>query len=159
MAAVAESCVAPEALPEPGQLVRVRSRSWLVEEAVAPARPSEQPLVRLSCLDDHAQGEELEVLWEREVDAAASGASGARFAIDSDLTRAVRYIERRPILSATPHNGQSHGFFSLRASRLLATSANDLVDLLPALRERGEETLRCVANRNALAPSLPRGAR
>lgn len=76
MAALAESCVAPEALPEPGQLVRVRSRSWLVDEVVAPARPSEQTLVRLSCLDDDAQGEELAVLWEREVDAAVSTGSG-----------------------------------------------------------------------------------
>lgn len=76
MAELAETCVAPEALPEPGQLVRVRSRSWLVEEVVPPARPSEQTLVRLSCLDDDAQGDELAVLWEREVDAAVSGASG-----------------------------------------------------------------------------------
>ena len=60
-----------EALPEPGQLVRVRSRSWLVEEVAPAARPSEQTLVRLSCLDDDAQGEDLSVLWEREVDAAA----------------------------------------------------------------------------------------
>jgi len=64
------------ALPEPGQLVRVRSRSWLVEEVVPPARPAEQTLVRLSCLDDDAQGDELAVLWEREVDAAVAGASG-----------------------------------------------------------------------------------
>ncbi|HQN10177.1 MAG TPA: helicase-related protein, partial [Thermoanaerobaculia bacterium] len=34
-------------------------------------------------------------------------------------------------------------------SRLLATSATDLADLLPALRERGEETLRRVAERLA----------
>ncbi|HQP88571.1 MAG TPA: DISARM system SNF2-like helicase DrmD [Thermoanaerobaculia bacterium] len=76
MAELAETCVAPVALPEPGQLVRVRSRSWLVEEVVPPARPAEQTLVRLSCLDDDAQGDELAVLWEREVDAAVAGASG-----------------------------------------------------------------------------------
>ena len=70
MSSSAEPRTVREALPEPGQLVRVRSRAWLVEEIVPPARPSEQTLVRLSCLDDDAQGEELAVLWEREVDAA-----------------------------------------------------------------------------------------
>ena len=76
MSASVEPRIAPGALPEPGQLVRVRSRSWLVEEVAPAARPSEQTLVRLSCLDDDAQGEELAVLWEREVDAAVSGGSG-----------------------------------------------------------------------------------
>ena len=71
-----EPCIALEALPEPGQLVRVRSRSWLVEEVVPAAHPSEQTLVRLSCLDDDAQGDDLAVLWEREVDAAVSAGSG-----------------------------------------------------------------------------------
>lgn len=76
MTTLAEPCSAREALPEPGQLVRVRSRSYLVEEVVPPARPTEQTLVRLSCLDDDAQGDELAVLWEREVDAAVSTGSG-----------------------------------------------------------------------------------
>ena len=62
-------------LPTPGQMVRVRARSFLVEEVV-PAAAGEQTLVRLSCLDDDAQGEELAVLWEREVDAEIAGASG-----------------------------------------------------------------------------------
>jgi superfamily II DNA or RNA helicase len=56
-------------LPEVGQLARVRSRQFLVESVVPPPDGSEQTLVRLSCLDDDAQGEPLEVLWEREVDA------------------------------------------------------------------------------------------
>ncbi|MHB8797539.1 MAG: DISARM system SNF2-like helicase DrmD [Thermoanaerobaculia bacterium] len=63
-------------LPAPGQLARVRARSYLVEEVVPPSDPSGQTLVRLSCLDDDAQGEELAVLWEREVDAAVSSGSG-----------------------------------------------------------------------------------
>jgi hypothetical protein len=33
------------------------------------ANPADQTLVRLSCLDDDAQGQELEALWEKEVDA------------------------------------------------------------------------------------------
>ena len=55
-------------LPEPGQIVRVRSRQFLVEE-VAPKAANRDTRVRMSCVDDDAQGEELEVLWEREVDA------------------------------------------------------------------------------------------
>jgi hypothetical protein len=51
-----------------GQIVRVRQRRYLVEESRAAERPGDSPLVRLSCLDDDAQGQALEVLWDREVD-------------------------------------------------------------------------------------------
>ena len=54
--------------PQPGQIVRVRQRQYLAEEVVAPPSPGDATLVRLSCLDDDAQGEPLEVLWEMEVD-------------------------------------------------------------------------------------------
>jgi superfamily II DNA or RNA helicase len=54
--------------PELGQIVRVRQRQYLVEEVVAPASADEATLVRLSCLDDDAQGQSLEVLWEAELD-------------------------------------------------------------------------------------------
>ncbi|MBD3162773.1 MAG: helicase, partial [Candidatus Eisenbacteria bacterium] len=56
--------------PSPGQVVRVRQRQYLVEETVAPPDPAQQTLVRLSCLDDDAQGQPLEILWEKEVDPA-----------------------------------------------------------------------------------------
>jgi hypothetical protein len=52
-------------VPEPGQDGSVRSRQDLVEEVVPPPNPADQTLVRLSCLDDDAQGQELEALWER----------------------------------------------------------------------------------------------
>ena len=55
--------------PEPGEIVRVRSRRYLVEEVTPPPQPGDQTLVRLSCLEDDAEGEELEVLWEKELDA------------------------------------------------------------------------------------------
>jgi len=61
--------VASDILPEPGEIVRVRSRRYLVEEVIAAPIPGDQTLVRLSCLEDDAEGEELEVLWEREIDA------------------------------------------------------------------------------------------
>jgi SNF2 family DNA or RNA helicase len=56
-------------LPVPGDIVRVRSRRYLVEEVNPPPSPGDDTLVRLSCLEDDAEGEELQVLWEREVDA------------------------------------------------------------------------------------------
>ncbi len=58
----------PECAPAPGELVQVRSRRWLVEEAVEPDTPGQSCLVRLSCADDDAQGESLDVFWEYELD-------------------------------------------------------------------------------------------
>jgi hypothetical protein len=68
-------------LPTEGQIVRVRSRRYLVDEVVPAMAPGDDTLARLSCLDDDAQGEPLDVLWEREVDAEVlSEASWARVA-------------------------------------------------------------------------------
>lgn len=54
--------------PEAGKIVRVRQRQYFVEEVLAPGTGDDSTLVRLSCLDDDAQGQPLEVLWEKEVD-------------------------------------------------------------------------------------------
>jgi SNF2 family DNA or RNA helicase len=54
--------------PNLGQIVAVRQRLHLVENTVAPTRPGDSTLVRLACVDDDAQGQSLEVLWERELD-------------------------------------------------------------------------------------------
>ena len=54
---------------QPGQIVRVRSRKYLVEGVVPPPAPADSPLVRLSCVEDDALGEQMEVLWDTEVDA------------------------------------------------------------------------------------------
>jgi superfamily II DNA or RNA helicase len=55
--------------PEPGQLVEVRRRQWIVSDvdaaAVAPELPKRN-LVKLASIDEDALGEELEVLWELE---------------------------------------------------------------------------------------------
>ncbi len=55
--------------PEPGQLVEVRRRQWLVSDvdasSLSPGRPK-QNLVKLASIDEDALGEELEVLWELE---------------------------------------------------------------------------------------------
>jgi superfamily II DNA or RNA helicase len=66
---VAPMSLAVDIPPAIGEIVRVRSRRYLVEEVTAPPTPGDDTLVRLSCLEDDAEGEELQVLWEREVDA------------------------------------------------------------------------------------------
>ena len=55
-------------LPAPGEIARVRQRLYLVESTVAPPRPGDSTLVSLSCVEDDAQGQKLDVLWEREID-------------------------------------------------------------------------------------------
>jgi hypothetical protein len=56
-------------LPEPRQIVGIRQRLYLVEETIHSLRKGDSSLVKLSCVDDDAQGQPLEVLWERELDA------------------------------------------------------------------------------------------
>ena len=58
--------------PEPGQVVRVRSRQYLVEDVAPRPSPEQQTIVSLSCLDDDSQGTPLTVLWETEIDAEVS---------------------------------------------------------------------------------------
>ncbi len=50
--------------PAPGQIARVRQRLYLVERVVAPPVAGDSTLVALSCVDDAAQGQALEVLWQ-----------------------------------------------------------------------------------------------
>jgi hypothetical protein len=50
----------PERLPEPGEMVLVRSRRWLVEDVNTP-NGERSTIVRLACADDDAQGQEREV--------------------------------------------------------------------------------------------------
>jgi SNF2 family DNA or RNA helicase len=62
-------------VPEPGQLVEVRRRQWIVSDLAASAMnaptPGSRPLraqhvVTLSSIDDDALGEELQVIWQIE---------------------------------------------------------------------------------------------
>lgn len=46
-------------IPQTGDIVRVRSRQYLVEGVDLPPQPGDSTLVRLSCLEDDAQGERL----------------------------------------------------------------------------------------------------
>ncbi|MEM9594652.1 MAG: family 1 glycosylhydrolase [Acidobacteriota bacterium] len=59
---------AQEQPPDVEQSVRVLSRLYPVD-GVAPPMEDNATLPALSCLDDEAQSERLDVLWEREVDA------------------------------------------------------------------------------------------
>ncbi|MDO8771445.1 MAG: DISARM system SNF2-like helicase DrmD [Burkholderiaceae bacterium] len=57
------------ARPEPGQLVEVRRRQWVVAEVDASkleSNSSRQNLVSLSSIDEDGLGEELDVIWEIE---------------------------------------------------------------------------------------------
>jgi hypothetical protein len=66
------------AVPEPGQLVRVRSRRWVatnVERSTQGGEPDElsrgpEHLVTLVSVDDDAFGKELRVIWELELGSA-----------------------------------------------------------------------------------------
>ncbi|MDP9358441.1 MAG: DISARM system SNF2-like helicase DrmD [Chloroflexota bacterium] len=58
--------------PEVGQIVSVRSRSWVVADVLGNALPDRpQHLVDLVSIEDDAQGETLQVLWEVEPGAHA----------------------------------------------------------------------------------------
>src|SRR5271165_3288017 len=64
-----ENDVLSATAPEPGQLVEVRRRQWIVSDVDASAVALELPkrnLVKLASIDEDALGEEIEVLWEIE---------------------------------------------------------------------------------------------
>jgi superfamily II DNA or RNA helicase len=56
--------------PEPGQLVEVRKRQWIVADVNSSQLPNsrhkKQNYVKLSSIDEDGLGEELEVIWEIE---------------------------------------------------------------------------------------------
>jgi superfamily II DNA or RNA helicase len=63
-------------LPEPGEIVQVRSRQYLTETVRGPATATDSHVVGLSCIDDDAQGEPLQVMWEKEADAGILKGAG-----------------------------------------------------------------------------------
>ena len=64
-------------LPEQGQLVRIRSRNWMVNEVTPSSLPANglkafsaaQTLLDLSSIEDDGLGEELQGVWELELGA------------------------------------------------------------------------------------------
>jgi hypothetical protein len=67
-----------ELMPEVGQIVAVRQRLYLVDRVSPPPNTSDSTLVQLSCVDDDAQGQSLDVLWDRELDAEIISSNGGR---------------------------------------------------------------------------------
>lgn len=61
------------AVPEPGQLVEVRRRQWVVTDvsggALSSSSNGDQHLVGLSSLDEDSMGEEIQVVWQMEAGA------------------------------------------------------------------------------------------
>ncbi|MBI5366320.1 MAG: helicase [Planctomycetes bacterium] len=70
--------------PARGEVVRVRTRTWLVEAvddspaAVAATAAGHGTVLHLACLDDDAQGRPLSVIWELELDTAILGSEAWR---------------------------------------------------------------------------------
>ena len=68
------------AVPEPGQLVEVRRRQWVVIDvsggALSPSGNGDQHLVGLSSLDEDSIGEELQVIWQIEAGAQVLDKAG-----------------------------------------------------------------------------------
>jgi ERCC4-related helicase len=60
-------------MPSQGCVVHCRSHRWLVEEVEPAEHPDGDTVVRMACLDDDANGQRLEVFWEREVDSQVLG--------------------------------------------------------------------------------------
>jgi hypothetical protein len=86
-------------LPKTAEIVRVRQRQYLVEEVVPPAAGDDATLVRMSCLDDDAQGQPLEVLWEKELDSE-------RIAVETWNEIATRGFDPPKLFSAYLHTLQ-----------------------------------------------------
>jgi hypothetical protein len=57
-------------IPKTGEIVSVRQRLYLVEDSVPPVHPGDSDLLKLACLDDDAQGQPLDILWNAELDRA-----------------------------------------------------------------------------------------
>ena len=64
-------------MPEPGQLIHLPQRRWLIE-SVEEAGLGEATLVHAACVDDDAQGAQVAVLWEHELDARVIEDAGWR---------------------------------------------------------------------------------
>ena len=66
-----------ETVPEPGQLVEVRRRQWVVTDVAGSALPTEQQhLVSLISVEEDAHNEELAVIWELEPGARVQQSDG-----------------------------------------------------------------------------------
>jgi hypothetical protein len=93
-------------VPEPGAIVHVRQRLYLVERIQAPPNPGDATLVSLSCVDDDAQGQALDVLWEHELDAEIRGGENWQRLAERPFDRAQSNYERDARGRLPYHEGQ-----------------------------------------------------
>ena len=67
---ISDNSVSLKISPEPGQLVEVRKRQWIVADVNSSKLPNSlykvQNYVKLSSIDEDGLGEELDVIWEIE---------------------------------------------------------------------------------------------
>ena len=79
--------------PEPGQLVSVRRRQWIVADVEASEVRSlgkaPEHLVKLASIDDDGLGEEVEVIWEIEPGAHILEKQGMPYADGLDDTETL----------------------------------------------------------------------
>src|SRR5262249_35094990 len=68
MVNLVQSNEASRRVPTPGEVVRLRTPAYPVEEVESAS--SGATLVTLACLDDDAQGQRAQVIWELELDTA-----------------------------------------------------------------------------------------
>jgi hypothetical protein len=54
-----DAVVTPGPMPSKGCVVYCRSHRWLVEEVEPPEHPGGDTVVRMACLDDDANGQQL----------------------------------------------------------------------------------------------------
>jgi hypothetical protein len=77
---------------EPGALVHVRQRRWVIESVGPLIAPGDSALVDLAGIDDNAQGQPLSVLWQIE--------PNARELVDICTIKSRRHAEERAMLTA-----------------------------------------------------------
>jgi hypothetical protein len=101
--------------PKLGEVVQVRSRTWLVEDVTEPAVSGQTPIVRLACADDDNQGQVLEVFWDYELDRRIV----ERRQEGTDRLRFVQ-LRLRPGLNAVASAATSSTFRRLRSMKIVA---------------------------------------
>ncbi len=93
-------------------VVRVRQRTWLVNEVRQGDRRFHSPLVSLSCLDDDAAGEQARVLWAHELDADLVPSSLSCCALASTWTAPACSMPTSTPFDRTPAPAPKTGCFS-----------------------------------------------
>jgi hypothetical protein len=143
--------IAVDIPPTIGEIVRVRSRRYLVEDVSAPLAPGDDTLVRLSCLEDDAEGEELQVFWEREVDAERideadwSKLTNGEFDPVTFFAAYYRTLRWNTVTSTDPEN-PSH----VQTYTMMARDARTNAAVTSCFQ--ADAQYRCVSNRSAAVP-------